>query len=223
MDQFISHVGTFLREKWPDLLWVVGLVLLGRFGLKALCSRIVKAADDGDDTRQSGSEKRAKSLSDLVRAAGNALIGAFALVSLLRLFGIDSIPFIAGASVIGIWAGIGLQTIIKDFIAGVFIYAENQYAIGDKVKIGESEGVVHKMSLRSTVLLDDDGNLVFIPNSAITAVTNYSLGADMKGKEPPPKKDVLPDAAPPKAAAPPDAPVAPASAAPAPADGPAST
>lgn len=209
MDQIISHVGTFLREKWPDLLWVVGLVLLGRFGLKALCSRIVKAADDGDDTRQSGREKRAKSLSDLVRAAGNALIGAFALVSMLRLFGIDSIPFIAGASVIGIWAGIGLQTIIKDFIAGVFIFAENQYAVGDKVKIGESEGVVHKMSLRSTVLLDDDGNLVFIPNSAITAVTNYSLGADMKGKEPP-KKAAAPEAA--KPASPPDAPVAPASA-----------
>lgn len=200
MDQLISHVSTFLREKWPDLLWVVGLVLLGRFGLKALCARIVKAADDGDDTRQSGKEKRAKSLSDLVRAAGNALIGAFALVSMLRLFGIDSIPFIAGASVIGIWAGIGLQTIIKDFIAGVFIYAENQYAVGDKVKIGESEGVVHKMSLRSTVLLDDDGNLVFIPNSAITAVTNYSLGADMKGKEPPLKKAVASDPATPASA-----------------------
>jgi moderate conductance mechanosensitive channel len=212
MNQLISHFGTFLREKWPDLLWVVGLILLGRFGLKVLCERIVKAADDGDDTRQSGREKRAKSLSDLIRAAGNALIGAFALVSMLRLFGIDSIPFIAGASVIGIWAGIGLQTIIKDFIAGVFIFAENQYAVGDKVKIGESEGIVHKMSLRSTVLLDDGGNLVFIPNSAITAVTNYSLGADMKGKEPSPKKAAASDTAPEKAAPRPDAPVAPVSA-----------
>lgn len=219
MDQLFSHVGTFVRDKWPDLLWVVGLVLLGRFGLKALCGRIVKAADDGDDTRQSGREKRAKSLADLVRAAGNALIGAFALVSMLRLFGIDSIPFIAGASVIGIWAGIGLQTIIKDFIAGVFIYAENQYAIGDKVKIGEAEGVVHKMSLRSTVLLDDDGNLTFIPNSSINAVTNYSLGADMKGKEPPPKKPDAADAAPEKRDPVPL--VAPASAA-APDDGPSS-
>jgi small conductance mechanosensitive channel len=185
------------------VLGIVGLIVFGKVGLRLLHRRIVKAADDGDDSRESGKEKRAKTVADLVLKAGNAVTYVIAGVMALRLFGVDTVPILAGAGVIGVAIGVSMQALVKDLVAGMFIVVENQYAIGDKVKIGESEGVVHRMGLRTTVLLDDEGNLVFVSNGSITALVNYSLGPDMKGKEPPPKKEEA--AAEPAAAAPPAA------------------
>ena len=183
MEQLFSAAASLWRQHWTEVLGIVGIVVLGKIGLRTLHRRIVKAADDGDDSRESGKEKRAKTIADLVLKTGNAVVAIIACAMMLRLFGVDTVPILAGAGVIGVAIGVSLQALVKDLVAGMFIVVENQYAIGDKVKIGESEGVVHRMGLRTTVLLDDGGNLVFVANGSVTAVTNYSLGADMKGKK----------------------------------------
>jgi moderate conductance mechanosensitive channel len=72
--------------------------------------------------------------------------------------------------------GFGAQTLVKDFVSGLFILIENQYGIGDKVQIGSYTGTVSKITLRSTVLKDEEGKYYYISNGTISAVTNFSQG-----------------------------------------------
>ena len=183
MSQLLSTATGWWQAHWHDALWIIVFVALSKLGVNVLAKRIIKAADDGDDSRESGKEKRAKTVAALVRATGNGVIAAVAGVMLLRLFGVDTVPLLAGAGVIGVAIGVSLQALIKDVVFGFYLVAENQFAVGDKVKIGELEGTVHKTNLRVTQLLDKDGNLIFIANGSVTTVINYSLGEALKEKE----------------------------------------
>lgn len=165
-----------------DILWIAALVLLGPVVLRYIGRKIAHHADDGDNGVDSGREKRARTLANLVQGVGGVVIALVALVWILRIFGIDPFPVIASASVLGFAVGFGAQTLIKDFFAGALIFVENQFAVGDQVKIGTVEGVVCKMTVRITVVCDKDGNLVFIPNGSIANVVNYSLGERRKRK-----------------------------------------
>ncbi|HTM69051.1 MAG TPA: mechanosensitive ion channel domain-containing protein [Candidatus Binatia bacterium] len=182
MGQLFSETAAWWHAHWANALWIAVVAALIKLGVRTLRNRIIKAADDGDDTRETGKEKRAKTVAGIVGAVGNAAVAAFVFVMLLRLFGVDTVPLLAGAGVIGVAIGVSLQALIKDVIFGLYLVAENQYAVGDKVKIGEHEGTVHKMHLRVTELLDKDGNLIFIANGSVTSVVNYSLGEALKEK-----------------------------------------
>ena len=93
---------------------------------------------------------------------------------ILILFDVDIRPILAGAGVIGLAIGFGAQSLVKDFVSGLFILIENQYNIGDKVKIGSSEGNVIKITMRSTVLRDEEGKTYYISNGSIKGVINMS-------------------------------------------------
>lgn len=183
MSQLLSIAAGWWHAHWHDALWIAVFVAVGRAGVGALSRRIIKAADDGDAGRESGKEKRAKTVAALVRTSGNAAIAAVAAVMALRLVGVDTVPLLAGAGVIGVAIGVSLQALIKDAVFGFYLVAENQFAVGDRVKIGEHEGTVRKTNLRVTELLDKDGNLIFIANGSVTTVVNYSLGEALKEKE----------------------------------------
>src|ERR1700676_4138700 len=81
-------------------------------------------------------------------------------------------PLLASAGIAGLAIGFGAQTLVHDFINGFFILLENQYDIGDTVRIAGVKGTVERMSLRMTVLRDDDGTLHLVPNSAVQIVSN---------------------------------------------------
>jgi small conductance mechanosensitive channel len=76
--------------------------------------------------------------------------------------------------VVGVGIGLGAQSLFKDIINGIFILVENQYNVGDTVKLASLTGTVEDLSLRLTTLRDPDGSLYFIPNSQIATVANYS-------------------------------------------------
>lgn len=103
--------------------------------------------------------------------------GFFILIAVLIIlsnYGIDIRPILAGAGILGLALSFGSQTLVKDFLAGFFIIIEDQFNVGDKVKIGTFEGVVDRITLRLTVLRDDAGNLIYIPNSQILTVIRYT-------------------------------------------------
>jgi len=81
---------------------------------------------------------------------------------------------LAGVGVIGLAIGFGAQSLVKDFVSGLFILVENQYRIGDKVKIGSSEGNVIRITMRSTVLKDEEGKIYYISNGSIKNVINMT-------------------------------------------------
>jgi len=163
-----------LRENAIDGIWIIFLFIFGRLILKLIVRRLTKMVDDGDDEHVSQKEKRAETLGHIVVATGNIVIYAVILLMTLSVFGIDITPILAGAGVIGLAIGFGAQSLVKDFVSGLFILVENQYGIGDKVVIGKSEGNVIRISMRSTVLKDDEGKIYYISNGSIKDVINKS-------------------------------------------------
>ena len=114
-----------------------------------------------------------------VRTVGAVLtsIGVFviifvALLMVLSVFNLNLGPMLASAGIAGLAIGFGAQTLVHDFINGFFILLENQYDIGDTVRIAGVKGAVERMTLRTTVLRDEDGTLHTVPNSSIQIVSN---------------------------------------------------
>jgi small conductance mechanosensitive channel len=95
-----------------------------------------------------------------------------AVLEVLFLVGLNLGPMLASAGIAGLAIGFGAQTLVHDFINGFFILFENQYDIGDNVRIAGVKGMVERMSLRQTVLRDEDGTVHMVPNSAVQIVSN---------------------------------------------------
>lgn len=106
----------------------------------------------------------------------NVIDGIFFMIALLIILSrwdINIVPILTGAGILGLAISFGSQTLIKDFLSGFFIILDDQYDIGDRVKIAGHEGEVIRITLRMTVLKDNKGNFIYIPNSQITSVVRY--------------------------------------------------
>jgi small-conductance mechanosensitive channel len=90
------------------------------------------------------------------------------------LLGINMGPLLASAGIAGVAIGFGAQTLVKDFINGFFILVENQYDIGDVIRIAGVQGTVEMMTLRRTILRDADGTVHNVPSSQIAVVSNLT-------------------------------------------------
>jgi small conductance mechanosensitive channel len=148
------------------LSWLVHRVL------RAIIKRIERISDDGDPTTASELEKRAQTIGRILRQASSVVVWSVTVMLVLGEFGVDLKPILAGAGILGLAAGFGAQTLVKDVITGFFILLENQIRVGDTVTAAGCTGIVEAVNLRTTVLRDLDGTTHIIPNSAITVVTN---------------------------------------------------
>lgn len=88
-------------------------------------------------------------------------------------------PLFASAGIVGIAVGIGAQSLIKDFLSGIFIISENQYRVGDVVDIEGFSGTVERIGARSTVLRDTNGDVHYFPNGMVQHVVNKTMGYSM--------------------------------------------
>ena len=123
-------------------------------------------------------ERRVNTVARLaIRVAGTVIVVIAALMA-LDLFGIDIGPAVAGLGVVGIAVGLGAQTLVKDWLAGIFVVLENQYSAGDLVRIAGVEGVVEDFSLRRTTLRERDGTVHSVPNGQITVASNLTRVVD---------------------------------------------
>ncbi|HEV2472884.1 MAG TPA: mechanosensitive ion channel domain-containing protein, partial [Chthonomonadales bacterium] len=95
-------------------------------------------------------------------------------ILLLKAIGLDMMPFITTAGVLGLAVGFGSQKLVKDVISGFFIFIDNLFVIGETVTVNGITGQVHEMGTRVTRLLDSSGRLYLIPNGDIGTVTNLS-------------------------------------------------
>lgn len=163
-----------IKQNTIDIAGILVLFFFGRMLLKIVVRRLSRIVDDGDDSRTSQKEQRAETLGHIIITTGNIVIYTIILLMILSLFGIDIRPILAGAGVVGLAVGFGAQSLVKDFVSGLFILVENQYGIGDEVKIGSFEGKVARITMRSTVLRNKEGNTYYISNGLIKDVTNMS-------------------------------------------------
>ncbi|MCS7222559.1 MAG: mechanosensitive ion channel family protein [Anaerolineae bacterium] len=119
---------------------------------------------------------RLKTLVYVGRSVGYALILLIAGLMALQSLGINIAPLLAGAGVAGLALSLGAQTLIRDFIGGILILAENQFTIGDTIQVGTVTGSVERITLRATYLRDAEGRLYVVPNGDIRLVSNLTVG-----------------------------------------------
>jgi small-conductance mechanosensitive channel len=118
--------------------------------------------------------QRAKTMGDLLKSVITGVLVAIFGTMILSQVGVNIAPIIASAGIIGIALGFGAQSLVKDFLSGVFMIFEDQFGVGDVVDVGEASGTVEAVSLRVTRLRDLDGTVWYVPNGEILRVGNKS-------------------------------------------------
>jgi small-conductance mechanosensitive channel len=162
----------FVQYGLPELIFALVLSLVAARIVAFFVKRMRKRADSLVANQQRASQLR--TMSSILRATSYAVIGFYLLTQVLEAIGVSLGPFIASAGVIGLGISFGAQSIFKDMLTGIFILIEDQYNVGDTVKIAGLSGTVEDLSLRVTKLRDGDGTLYVVPNSQITTVSNLS-------------------------------------------------
>ncbi len=117
---------------------------------------------------------RAQTIATVLRSAASGIIWGFAVIYVLGALGLDLGPLLAGAGVAGVALGFGAQTMVRDFLGGMFMMIEDQYGVGDVVDVGEAVGTIEMVTLRVTRLRDLDGTVWYVPNGEIRRVGNMS-------------------------------------------------
>ena len=120
--------------------------------------------------------QRAATLGSVLKSAMSAIIFVIAFLLVLSELRIDLAPFIAGTSIVGVALGFGAQSIVKDFLAGMFMLMEDQYGVGDVIDFEKASGTVEAVGLRSTRLRDVNGTVWYVRNGEVVRVGNKSQG-----------------------------------------------
>lgn len=174
MEQIQLFIINLIKTYGVSVVWILVLFFGSRIVLKKIVKKMVKLVEDENQESRLDSEKRAETLGGIIITTGNVVIYIVVFLMVLKLFGMDITPILAGVGIIGLAVGFGAQSLVKDFVSGLFILIENQYGIGDKVKIGSFEGRVKKITMRATVLQNDEGKTFYISNGLIKDVVNFS-------------------------------------------------
>jgi moderate conductance mechanosensitive channel len=125
------------------------------------------------------SERREATLMKLLENILTYVVSFMAFLMILSTLTIDVKALLAGAGIIGLAVGFGAQSLVKDIISGFFIIFEDQFSVGDFVRIGQFEGTVEEIGLRTTKLKTWTGEQHILPNGSIVEVTNFSLHNSM--------------------------------------------
>lgn len=164
----------WLIDRTPSLIAVIVLALLLMWINRQVTARFYKIKTrkmtDAEGVR------RVETVVQVIRYAGNVIIGVVMVLALLDKFGIAVGPLLGAAGIVGIAAGFGAQSLVKDYFTGIFLLVEDQLRQGDVVDIGGKSGVVEEVTLRYVRLRDYEGSVHFVPNNLITSVTNRSRG-----------------------------------------------
>ena len=174
LDEWVDDVQEFIHTKLPHLLLIALIAFVLNRLLRLITARMIYIAEQHapGPTRVS----QVKTLAGVIRTTGLAVIGSIVGLQFLAAVGVNLSPLLASAGVAGVAIGLAAQNIVKDVLNGVLILIEDQFNVGDTVRVAGVAGVVEAMTLRKTSIRDADGTFYVIPNSQITTVANLSIG-----------------------------------------------
>jgi small-conductance mechanosensitive channel len=159
----------FLGE--PLKIVIIFLVaFVARFLLIRANNRLVRQAFGSNQRR----DQRSSTISSVLNTVTSVIIWGTAILMSLTVVGFNIAPLLASAGIAGVALGFGAQTLVKDYISGIFLIVEDQYGIGDEVEIGTVRGKVEAVALRTTRVRDEAGVLWYIRNGEILSVANFS-------------------------------------------------
>ncbi|MQA03488.1 MAG: mechanosensitive ion channel, partial [Streptosporangiales bacterium] len=136
-----------------------------------MANRVLKQASTARAERQ---RQRAQTIASVLKSMATALIIGVAFVMVLSQLGINVAPILASAGVLGLAIGFGAQSLVQDFLAGIFMMSEDQYGVGDVIDTGDAVGTVEAVTLRTTKIRDLNGGLWHVRNGEILRVCNMN-------------------------------------------------
>lgn len=180
-DTFSSSFHHWLIDPGLPIVAIIGFAWLGRHFGGLVISQIVRhlvRSTSYNPLSPDDVTKRRDTLSSLFTVIWKVILVTVASCMIFQqLFPkIDLTPFFASAGLLGVAVGFGAQSLIKDFLSGIFIIVENQYRVGDIVDIQGAAGTVERVTIRSTVIRDASGNVHFLPNGEVLHVINKTMG-----------------------------------------------
>ncbi len=164
-ENFLETLWTWILPSCFKLIVIIFIAFFLRYFLDITTYKFVK---------RTSNSKRAETLRQIITSTGQLVIIGITIMMILHELGFDIRPIIASAGILGVAFSLGAQHLMKDVINGFFILLEDQFSIGDTVKIGDIVGTVDKMNLRTTTIKDKIGDVHIIPNSQINQVTVFS-------------------------------------------------
>ncbi|HEV2798033.1 MAG TPA: mechanosensitive ion channel family protein [Nocardioides sp.] len=192
----LANVVDWVVGKPSALVGLIIIGLLARWLLHRLIDRIVKRAEVGvlpdrlsraisggkvgaalnmrDEVGYTRRVQRAATMGTLLKSIISGVVFTVIVLMFIAELGYDIAPLIASAGIIGVALGFGSQTLVKDFLSGIFMIFEDQYGVGDVVDLGEASGTVEAVSLRVTRLRDVNGTVWYVRNGEILRVGNMS-------------------------------------------------
>ena len=132
---------------------------------------------DGEPRTFGASERRdqrSETISTVLNTFTSIVIWGTTALMVLSVFGVNIGPLLASAGIAGVALGFGAQTLVKDYISGLFLILEDQFGIGDVVEFGTVKGRVEAVALRTTKVRDEAGVLWYVRNGEILNVANHS-------------------------------------------------
>ncbi|MGE8023990.1 mechanosensitive ion channel family protein [Staphylococcus pasteuri] len=157
------------------LIYIVAAIIV-----ISILNKVIEQGFKIQNKSKKGNKKRSNTLISLVQNVVKYIVWFIVITTILSKFGISVEGIIASAGVVGLAVGFGAQTIVKDIITGFFIIFENQFDVGDYVKINSggttvAEGTVKSIGLRSTRINTISGELTILPNGSMGEITNFSI------------------------------------------------
>jgi small conductance mechanosensitive channel len=166
-----NYLVTWTRDKAPKLLVILVLAFVFVRLLGLITRKLVALTEKSAHGQVRAQQVR--TISSVIRSVGVFLIIFFTGMWVLNeAFSINIAPLLASAGIAGLAIGFGAQTLVKDVINGFFILVEDQFEIGDTIRIAGVGGTVEEITMRRTVLRDADGTLHIVPNGSIQIVSN---------------------------------------------------
>ncbi|MDT0215658.1 mechanosensitive ion channel family protein [Rothia sp. ARF10] len=189
-----ERVQDWLLTDGLRILLTIVLALVVRWLLHRLIARVVRTMTERTSTRHEDADasragriwaqatgqararhqQRMATLGSLLRSVVTFVVGLIATLTVMDLVGIPLGPLLASAGVGGVALGFGAQSLVKDFLSGIFMILEDQYGVGDVVDTGEAVGTVEEVSLRVTRLRDADGVTWYVRNGEVLRIGNLS-------------------------------------------------
>ena len=172
-DNWSDDAIDFVHHQVPRIIGVLIIAFILTRLLKAV-ARKVSGLSQQEKLPSAFRAQQIRTISAVIYSVGVFIIIFVTALQVLPLLGINMGPLLASAGIAGVAIGFGAQTLVKDFINGFFILVENQYDIGDTIRIAGVQGTVEMMTLRRTILRDSDGTVHNVPSSQITTVSNLT-------------------------------------------------
>lgn len=174
LNQFI----TWVVNEAPSIIITIVLLFISLKLLKLIIRRLKKIliyrATKSEKVNTLEAEKRITTLMDILRGIGKIILWSVFLMILLKKFGVDIGPILAGAGILGLAVGFGAQELVRDFISGFFILLENQLRAGDVAIINGTGGLVESIELRTITLRDFSGVVHVFQNGKINSLANMT-------------------------------------------------